>query len=197
MTEEKMFFENEVFSKEDYEFTFKKDEELIEDILKNKKCGKVLDLGCGEAGTSLALADKGFEITCVDISKTAIENVKKEAKRRGIKINALIKDLETFEIEEDYDVIICTGVFHFLPKKIIFKLIKEIKDHTKENGLNVFEVFLEGDPSQEEDSVGYYFKKGELKKIYSSWKILDYEEYEEYDEDEKQINKLAFLMAKK
>ncbi len=197
MTEEKMFFEEKVFSKEGYEFAFEKDEELIEDMLKYKKSGKILDLGCGEAGTSLDLAEKGFEVTCIDLSKTAINNIKKEAEERGIKINALVRDLETFEIKENYDIIIGTGIFHFIPEKNALKLINNIKKHTKEDGLNIFEVFLQGDPSQEEDSEGYYFKSLELKSLYSDWKILDYEEHEDYDEEEEQTNKIAYLIAKK
>ncbi len=197
MTEEKRFFEEEVFSKEDYKFTFEKDEELIENILKYKKFGKILDLGCGEAGTSLTLAEKGFEITCIDISKTAINNIEKEAEKREIKINAFVEDLETFEIKENYDIIIGTGIFHFLSKEIVFRLLEDIKTHTKEEGLNIFEVFLEGDPSQEEDSEGYYFKHFELRNLYSNFEILDYEEYEDYDEGEKQTNKIAYLVAKK
>jgi len=197
MTEEKMFFEKEVFSKKDYKFTFEKDEELIEEILKHKKSGKVLDLGCGEAGTSLFLAEKGFIVTCIDISKTAINNINKEAKKRKIKINAFVKDLENFEFKENYDIIIGTGIFHFIPEKKTLKLIKDIKNHTSEGGLNIFEAFLEGDPSQEEDSEGYYFKSNELKNLYSDWKILDYEEYEDYDEEEEQTNKIAYLVAKK
>ncbi|MBU2615932.1 MAG: methyltransferase domain-containing protein [Nanoarchaeota archaeon] len=197
MTEEKMFFEEKVFSREDYEFIFEADKELIEEILKNKKSGKILDLGCGEAGISLLLAKKGFEVTCIDISKTAINNIKKEAKKRGVKINALVEDLEKFEIEEDYDIIIGTGIFHFLLEENSLKLIDNVKKHTKEHGLNVFEVFLQGDPSQEEDSEGYYFKPNELKDLYYNWDILDYEEYEDYNEEEEQTNKIAYLIAKK
>jgi cyclopropane fatty-acyl-phospholipid synthase-like methyltransferase len=197
MTEEKMFFEEKVFSRKDYEFTFEADKELIEEILKNRKSGKVLDLGCGEAGTSLLLAEKGFEVTCIDISKTAINNIKKEAKKREVKIIALVADLGKFEIEEDYDIIIGTGIFHFLPEENSLKLIDNVKKHTKKYGLNVFEVFLQGDPSQEEDSEGYYFKPNELKDLYSNWDILDYEEYEDYNEEEEQTNKIAYLIAKK
>jgi len=39
MTEEKYFFEKEVFSREDYEFTFEFDESLITELLKYKKGG--------------------------------------------------------------------------------------------------------------------------------------------------------------
>ena len=197
MTEEKRFFEEKVFSRKDYEFTFEVDEELIEEILKNKKSGKVLDLGCGEAGTSLFLAEKGFEVTCIDISKTAIKNIKIEAKKRDVKIIALVSDLEKFRFKEDYDIIIGTGIFQFIPENYSLKLIKNIMKHTKKDGLNIFEVFLQGDPSQEDDSEGYYFKQNELKELYSNWDILDYEEYEDYDEEEKQTNKIAYLIAKK
>ena len=192
-----MFFEEKVFSRKDYEFTFEKDEELIEEILKYKQSGKILDLGCGEAGTSLELAKKGFEVTCIDISKTAINNIKIEATKRGIKIKTFVEDLEKFEIKKDFDIIIGTGIFHFLPEKNSLKLINSIKEHTKEDGINIFEVLLEGDPSQEEDSGGHYFKKFELKRLYSDWKILDYEEYDNYDGGEEQKNKVAFLIAKK
>jgi len=192
-----MFFEEKVFSRKDYEFTFEADKELIEEILKNRKSGKVLDLGCGEAGTSLLLAEKGFEVTCIDISKTAINNIKKEAEKKELKIIAFVADLEKFEFEKDYDIIIGTGIFHFLPEENSLKLIDNIKKHTKKHGLNIFEVFLQGDPSQEEDSEGYYFKPNELRDLYSNWDILDYEEYEDYDEEEEQTNKIAYLIAKK
>lgn len=197
MTEEKRFFEEKVFSRKDYEFTFEVDVELIEEILKNKKSGKILDLGCGEAGTSLSLAEKGFEVTCIDISKTAIKNIKIEAEKRDVKIMAFVADLEKFEFKEDYDIIIGTGIFHFIPEKASLRLIKNIMKHTKKDGLNVFEAFLQGDPSQEEDSEGYYFKQDELKGLYSNWDILDYEEYEDYDKEEEQTNKIVYLVAKK
>jgi cyclopropane fatty-acyl-phospholipid synthase-like methyltransferase len=197
MTEEKRFFEEKVFSRKDYEFTFEVDVELIEEILKNKKSGKILDLGCGEAGTSLSLAEKGFEVTCIDISKTAIKNIKIEAEKRDVKIIAFVADLEKFEFKEDYDIIIGTGIFHFIPEKASLRLIKNIMKHTKKDGLNVFEAFLQGDPSQEEDSEGYYFKQDELKGLYSNWDILDYEEYEDYDKEEEQTNKVVYLVAKK
>jgi len=196
MTKEKYFFEEEVFSKPDYEFVFEPDEELIEDILRYKKYGKVLEIGCGEGGTSLELAKKGFDVTCIDISKTAIEAIKKEAILKNTKINAICADLEGYEIEDSYDIIIANGFFHFLPEKKALKLIENCKEHTNKGGINIFDVMLEGDPSQK-DSEGYYFPEGKLREIYFDWKIEDYEEYEDYDEEEEWNNKLARIIAVK
>lgn len=196
MTEEKYFFEKSMFSSKNYEFTFEYDETLIHELSKYKTSGNVLDLGCGEGGTSLHLAEKGFDVTCIDISKTAIKKLNKEARKRNLKIKTVVADLESFDFEEKYDVILALGVFHFFSEGILKKLLLKIKNNTINDGLNVFEAFLEGDPSQE-DSEGNYFKKHELKKLYADWKIIKYKEYEKYDEDEDCNNKLAYLMAKK
>lgn len=197
MTEEKYFFEKEVFSNPKYKFHFKVDKELLDEVLNFKKSGKVLELGCGEGGTSLELAKRGFDVTCIDISKSAINKIKNEAEKRKVKIRAICKDLEDYNLEDNYDIIIANGFFHFLKKERTLNLIEDCKNHTKKEGMNIFEVMLEGDPSQEEDSEGYYFPTNKLKEIYSDWEIEDYDEYEDYDEEEEWNNKLARIIALK
>jgi cyclopropane fatty-acyl-phospholipid synthase-like methyltransferase len=194
---EKYYFDEEVFSKKGFKFKPKQDEELIGSVLRLKKSGKVLDLGCGEAGNSFALAEKGFEVTCIDISKTAIDYIKKESKKRKLKIKAICADLEEYEFNEKYDVILGTGIFHFIPEKDSLRILNKIKEITNSNGLNIIEVLLNGDISKEHDSEGYYFKKGELKEFYSKWKIEQYKEYEANDKDAGVNNKLARVVAVK
>lgn len=182
MTKEKYYF-HKLFSKKSYKFTFDTDKKVITIIQKHLKKGKILDLGCGEGGTALALAELGYDVTAIDISPTAIENIKKEAVKRKIKIKALSSDIEQNNIKKNYDIILGLGIFHFITKNKLFNLLEQIKSHTNKNGLNIFEVFLE----KEKYNEGYYFKKNELKKIYSDWKIEKYKENRE----------MAFLVAKK
>lgn len=195
MTKEKHFFEKEVFSNPSYDFRFESDEELIKDILNLKRSGKILELGCGEGGTSIELAKKGFEVTCIDISKSAIDTIREKTEKESIKMNAICADLENYDLNENYDIIIATGFFHFLKKEKSLNLIENCKKHTNQKGINVFEVMIEGDPSQQEDSQGYYFPKNKLKEIYSEWEIEYYEEYEDYDKEEGWNNKLAVIIA--
>jgi tellurite methyltransferase len=187
----KRFFEKKIYNRKGYKFKFKPDNEILEMILKLKKSGKVLDLGCGESGTSLALAEKGFEVSCIDISKTTIDAVNNEAKKRSLTINAIVRDLEEFKPEENYDIILGLGIFHFLSKSQTYSLINLLKEKTNKNGIHIIDAFLKGYPSQAKDSIGCYFQAKELKKLYSDWKIINYEEYEEGE------SKLAWIVARR
>lgn len=49
------------------------------------RCGKLLELGCGDGEFSLKLAEKGFDIYGVDISPTAITWAQEKAKAYNVK----------------------------------------------------------------------------------------------------------------
>ncbi|MFH1752211.1 MAG: methyltransferase domain-containing protein [archaeon] len=176
MFKEKCFFEEKVFSR-NHKFSFKEDVELINLILSFKRTGKILDLGCGEGGNSLKLAEKGFKVTCIDISRTAINALKKEAVKRKTKIKIVCQDIDDLELKECFDVIIITGVIHFLEKNIK-SFIRKIKQKTNKEGFNILDVFLT-DSKCQENSKGRYFSKGEIIKMYSDWKIIKHSIYKE------------------
>jgi 2-polyprenyl-3-methyl-5-hydroxy-6-metoxy-1,4-benzoquinol methylase len=137
-----------------------------------------LDLGCGESGNFIELAKKGFDVSLVDISESVIRGIRKKAEEEGIKVRVFAVDVRNFKFREKYDVILCLGLLHFLTREEGYGLLNKMKKHTKRNGLNIVIAFRKGDKSQtKEDS--FYVRKGELKRIYRDWKILDYEEYRE------------------
>jgi len=77
--------------------------ELVES--KNIKPCKTIDLGCGTGNYAIYLASKGFDVTGVDISPTAIKIAKENAKKKGVKCNFLVADLldDLDEIEGTFD----------------------------------------------------------------------------------------------
>ena len=89
------------------------------------------------------------------------------------------------------------GVLHFLKKQRVSELFSLLKKQTSNQGIHIFEVLLEGDPSQEKTSQGYYFKKGELKEKYTDWNILFYKEFKSHDDEEHWDNHLAHIVAMK
>jgi SAM-dependent methyltransferase len=61
--------------------------------------GNALDLGCGEGGDAIWLAEKGWQVVAVDISDTALGRAASEAESRGVadRIQFVQHDLsETF-----------------------------------------------------------------------------------------------------
>ncbi len=169
MTKDKNYFEKEIFSSNKHKFTFSYDDDLLNQILKYKQKGKVLDLGCGEGGLSLELAKRGFDVTCVDISSTAINNVKQEAQIQRIQINTICEDLESFEIKETYEVILCLGVLHFLKQDLAEKLVKTMQIKTNKTGLNILDVLTGKE----------FFKEKQIKEVYKNWEIKDFETHKE------------------
>lgn len=55
--------------------------------------GRALDLGCGEGGDALWLAERGWTVTAVDISQTALARASAEATRRGLAVDWQLHDL--------------------------------------------------------------------------------------------------------
>ena len=187
MEEDKFYFEKIYKNKK---FKFEEDSYIVNKILKLKKRGSILDLGCGEGGNSIFLAERGFKVTLVDISKTAIKKIKNELNKRNIKAEIICKDLNNFHINKNFDVIISLAVFHFLNRKKTINLIKEMKKRTNKAGVNIIVGFLDNTSGK---TSSFYLKKNELKKLYSDWKILEYKEYKERDEEG--INSLARIIA--
>lgn len=180
MTPNKHSFEK-IYSRKK-KFVFRYNVGILKDILKQKSSGNVLDLGCGTGGLSLDLAQKGFNVTCIDISKTAIQRIKEEAKKRKVKINAQCKDLENYKIEENYDIILILGVLQYLGDNGE-SFLKQIIKKTNPKGINIIDAFR-----------NRWLPKGELEKIYSKWKIL---EKEEYIWEKDNFAKMIYLVVKK
>lgn len=70
--------------------------------------GRALDLGCGEGGDSVWLAQRGWQVTAVDISATAVARARVLAAGRDIpegRITWLVEDLERWQPAGHFDLV--------------------------------------------------------------------------------------------
>ena len=70
--------------------------------------GRALDLGCGEGGDSVWLAEQGWQVTAVDIAATAIARAQRFATSRHTpqdRISWLVEDLSSWQPTEYYDLV--------------------------------------------------------------------------------------------
>lgn len=56
----------------------------LADVAEGMSPGRALDLGCGEGGDALWLAERGWHVIAVDISETALQRAAADAHARGI-----------------------------------------------------------------------------------------------------------------
>lgn len=56
----------------------------LADVVRDRSPGAALDLGSGEGGDALWLAERGWTVTALDISQTALDRGAVEAERRGV-----------------------------------------------------------------------------------------------------------------
>jgi SAM-dependent methyltransferase len=89
---------------------------------------KILDVSCGIGTQSLGLAERGYQLTGIDISPEAIESAKKEAEERSLKIDFFTADMRRIEeyYQNPFDLIMAcdNSIPHLLSKKEILKAFK-------------------------------------------------------------------------
>lgn len=71
---------------------------------------RALDLGCGEGGDSVWLAEMGWQVTAIDVSATAVGRGRTLAESRGIpegRITWLVEDLATWEPAGTFELVTC------------------------------------------------------------------------------------------
>ena len=86
---------------------------------KVKPC-KTLDLGCGAGNYAIYLAGRGFDVTGIDISPTAIEYARDNAKKKGAECRFLVCNVlgdmdevaESFDFAYDWELL-----HHIFPEK--------------------------------------------------------------------------------
>lgn len=123
-----------------------KEAELCHELIKlvpPSKDIKVLDIGCGEGKDAVYMAKQGYTVYAFDVTKSGIAKTQRLAKENNVEINAFIADINNFEINEKFDIIYSTGTIQYLDDDKIDNFFKKVKDITKPNGINWFNVFVD------------------------------------------------------
>jgi SAM-dependent methyltransferase len=75
--------------------------------VENLPTGRALDLGCGEGGDSVWLAEQGWRVTGVDVAAGALERARTLAADRGVGdlVRWTVTDLAAWEPDATYDLV--------------------------------------------------------------------------------------------
>ncbi|SFJ55420.1 Methyltransferase domain-containing protein [Paenibacillus sp. UNC496MF] len=104
--------------------------------------GTILDVACGTGRFTIPLAERGFEITGVDITPEMLEAAKQKAERLGVYVNWVHSDARQFELGRKFRFIFTTGnsFQHFLDRESVDGLLSTIHRHLDQDGVFAFET---------------------------------------------------------
>lgn len=113
---------------------------IIKSYIKGKK--DILDIPCGYGRISNALAVKGYCVFGVDNNKYFIDIARKEAKKRGLGVQYLVKDMIEFKSLKKFDAVlnIFTSLGYYDSERKNQKVIDNLCKLVKPNGLLIIET---------------------------------------------------------
>ncbi len=129
--------------------------------------GKALDVACGTGRNTRFLLERGYRVTCVDISDVAIESVKN---LQGV--DARCVDLDSYCLEkETFD---CIVNIHYLERR----LFPYFKESLRSGGILFFETFVEDEdtPPTRPSNRDHLLRSNELLHAFIGMQILSYTE---------------------
>ena len=146
---------------------------------------RAIDLGCGVGNYVVYLAARGFEVTGVDSSPTAIKIAKENADKKGIKCKFIIADVveELDKTDQTWDFAYDWGLLHHILPEQRKKYIENVYGILNPGGTYLSLCFSQqdtgfgGSGKLRESSLGtflYFSSEEELRELFKPYfKIID------------------------
>jgi tellurite methyltransferase len=147
--------------------------DYIDPMLKHSQ-RDALDVGGGVGRHALYLAERGWQVTLIDVSDVGLEQAKKSAQKRGLKIELCCRDLSAGELgAERYDLVI---VFFFLQRELFPALTRALRP----GGLLIYKTYTSEHPrlsgGKGPTHPMHLLAPNELLRAFSAMRILYYQE---------------------
>jgi SAM-dependent methyltransferase len=143
---------------------------LLVDAIHSSVPGRALDLGMGEGRNTIFLAQQGWNATGVDLSDVAIAQAKERAEQVGVKITAVVDDLDHFPMGENQWDLIAMFYVHAWYREARPKSTERVAAALKPGGLLVVEGFAGKDK--------FLFRPNELLRDFPGLRVVRYEDLE-------------------
>ncbi|MDD5050726.1 MAG: methyltransferase domain-containing protein [Candidatus Pacebacteria bacterium] len=144
--------------------------------VKHAAKGKALDIGCGQGRDTLFLAESGFDVVGIDISRVGIERLNARVKGKNLKLKTVVGDVRQELLKDEYTLIVCNRVLQDIPQKDSLWMIERMQSKTLPRGVNFIAAYGHGtlETNRLLDEEGHFFGSSELRKLYVGWEILYY-----------------------
>ena len=132
-------FWNSKFSRDGFLYGLKPNAFIASKIKSMPRDAKVLCLGEGEGRNAIFLAKRGFKVTAIDASNIGLEKLEKRAKEENLDIKTICMDLNEWQVDEKYDVIVASYLHMYKSERV--ELFNKIEESLSMDGFFVGEFF--------------------------------------------------------
>jgi len=94
---------------------------------KNLQPCRVLELGCGTGVNAVHLAERGFEVTAIDIAPTALKLAKQRASKAGVEVRWIQADVLDPPPLDFFDLIFDRGCYHGVRRQGPSRYVEVVK----------------------------------------------------------------------
>ncbi len=161
--------------------------------------GRALDLAAGLGRDTLALAQRGFHVTAVDVAEEGLRHLTEQARQRGLAdhVAVVVQDIAAYAYPiKAFEVIVATTAFDHIERDKSRAVLPKIATALTDAGVLYAEVHTTEDPgsptgfgheltapvSETADAIAHYFEPNELLSMLGKYlRIVHYEERREWD----------------
>jgi len=126
---------------------YEKESDFLEEIFKKyseNSVKTILNLGCGTGSHDLILAEKGYQLTGVDLSPQMLKIAKEKAEKENKNIDFIESDIRNIELQKKFDAVISMfAVMSYQTKnEDIISAFKCAANHLKKGGIFIFDCWF-------------------------------------------------------
>jgi SAM-dependent methyltransferase len=146
---------------------------FLRDQIRRLGRGKALCLAAGEGRNAVYLAQQGFQVVAVDISEQGLAKCRRLARQRGVEVETIVADLNTFYLgEAAYDLI---TDFYYYDARLFPKIMAALRP----GGRFILQNFSVDQPTTNRfgpRNPAYLVKPNELLTYFSRYRVRYYED---------------------
>ncbi|MDI3315101.1 MAG: class I SAM-dependent methyltransferase [Mycobacterium sp.] len=113
--------------------------------------GDVLDIGCGFGDNAIYLAQRGFNVTGLDISPTALVTAERRARDAGVSVRFAVADATKLDgYTAAFDTVVDSGMFHTLDDDGKRRYAAAVHRATRDGATLLMSCFCDANPPDDQ-----------------------------------------------
>ena len=136
--------------------------------------GPALDLGCGSAVWGVKLAERGWEVTGVDLVEKSLERARDRVREAGVKMRVVkgdVTDLRGADVGSGFRLVLDTGTFHGLDAAQRAAMGREVSAIAADDATVLLDVFA----PRRRGPLPRGASQSDVEAAFPDWKITDIE----------------------